>query len=151
MNYRLLGTGAAGERSYIVVLEGGADVLASLQAFADGQELTAAALQGIGAFEKSTCGFYDFDREDYDPIQIDEQTELLSLLGNITLDADGSRYLHIHVTLGKRDGSVWGGHLLAATVKPTLELFVTEYPGELRRVPEQNGVTVIAPALTSGE
>ena len=41
--------------------------------------------------------------------------------------------MHAHVVLGKRDGAACGGHLLAAKVRPTLEIILTESPGYLRR------------------
>jgi uncharacterized protein len=37
------------------------------------------------------------------------------------------------VVLGKRDGSAVGGHLLRTTVRPTLEVILTETPVVLRR------------------
>jgi hypothetical protein len=39
----------------------------------------------------------------------------------------------VNAALGRRDRSACGGHLLAATVRPTLEVIVTETPGSLRR------------------
>ena len=41
--------------------------------------------------------------------------------------------LHIHIVLGLSDGSTRGGHLLAGTVRPTLEVVLTEVPSKLRR------------------
>jgi hypothetical protein len=40
------------------------------------------------------------------------------------------------VSLGKRDGSAIGGHLFEGQTGATLEIFVREEPGELRRVPD---------------
>lgn len=40
---------------------------------------------------------------------------------------------HVHVVLGRRDGTTRGRHLRAATVRPTLEVMVTESPRSLRR------------------
>jgi len=37
------------------------------------------------------------------------------------------------VVVGKRDGTAHGGHLLKATVHPTLELIVNESPGYIQR------------------
>jgi hypothetical protein len=39
----------------------------------------------------------------------------------------------MHVVLGLNDGSTRGGHLLEATVRPTLEVTVVEAPVHLRR------------------
>jgi len=35
--------------------------------------------------------------------------------------------------LGKRDGSACGGHLIRASVRPTLEVMLVEAPSYLRR------------------
>jgi hypothetical protein len=40
---------------------------------------------------------------------------------------------HIHIVLGLADGSTRGGRLLAGTVRPTLEVVLTEVPATLRR------------------
>jgi len=45
----------------------------------------------------------------------------------------GKASLHVHIVLGLSDGSTRGGHLLAGTVRPTLEVVVTETPSTLRR------------------
>jgi predicted DNA-binding protein with PD1-like motif len=37
------------------------------------------------------------------------------------------------VVLGRRDGSTVGGHLLDASVRPTLEVMVIDSPEHLRR------------------
>jgi predicted DNA-binding protein with PD1-like motif len=77
-------------------------------------------------------GFYDLERKEYDRIPVEEDTEVLSLLGNLSVTDEGPR-VHAHVALGRRDGSGLGGHLFEATVGGTLEIFVREEPGELRR------------------
>jgi predicted DNA-binding protein with PD1-like motif len=77
-------------------------------------------------------GFYDLERKEYDRIPIEEHTEVLSLLGNLSVTDEGPR-LHAHVTLGRRDGSALGGHLFEGNAGATLEIFVREEPGELRR------------------
>jgi predicted DNA-binding protein with PD1-like motif len=62
-----------------------------------------------------------------------EQVEVLALLGDIALESDGKPVVHTHVVLGRSEGQTWGGHLLAAIVSPTLELFVTTYPEPLHK------------------
>jgi hypothetical protein len=43
---------------------------------------------------------------------------LVSLLGDISLDPIGNPALHIHVVVGRRDSTAYGGHLIAAHVRP---------------------------------
>jgi predicted DNA-binding protein with PD1-like motif len=55
------------------------------------------------------------------------------MLGDIGLDGDGAPALHVHLVLGRRDGSAVAGHLREATVRPTLEVVITEAPKHLHR------------------
>jgi len=48
-------------------------------------------------------------------MQMDEPGEILHCTGNISLK-EGKPFPHCHVTLGARDGSAYGGHLMAARV-----------------------------------
>ena len=115
----------AGDMTWAVILDRGDEVLDCLSGFAERHELSAGRVTGIGAFSRATLGFFDRESKDYVKIEIDEQTEVLSMLGDIAL-ADGKPKLHLHVVLGKRDGSAHGGHLLAGSVWPTLEVIITE-------------------------
>ena len=121
-----------GQRTFVVVFEEGEDVIPALEAFASAQDLTAAEFTGLGAFSRAVLGFFDMEKRDYERIEVDEQVEVLTLVGNVA-DHDGKAKLHPHVVLGRRDGSAIGGHLLEATVRPTLEVMVTESPRLIRR------------------
>lgn len=121
------------ERSIALVLERGDEVMATLQRFATEHSLTASRVTAIGAFESAVLGYFNWDSKAYERIPVDEQVEVLSLIGDIALDG-GQPKVHAHVVLGKRDGSTVGGHLLEGTVRPTLELMLEEPPAYLRRV-----------------
>lgn len=121
-----------GERMFAVIFETGDDPVAGLTRFAEERKLSASTFTAIGAFSEATLGYFDWNRKDYDRIPVNEQVEVLALLGDIALQ-DGKPKLHAHVVLGRRDGSACGGHLLSARVRPTLEVIVTEAPSHLRR------------------
>ena len=121
-----------GERVFAVIFETGDDPVAGLTRFADEQKLGASAFTAIGAFSEATLGYFDWEKKDYERIPVREQVEVLALVGDIALQ-DGKPKLHAHVVLGKRDGSACGGHLLAARVRPTLEVIVSESPAHLKR------------------
>lgn len=121
------------ERTLALVLDRGDEVMATLQRFAAEHNLTAARLTAIGAFESATLGYFDWERKAYERIPVDEQVEVLSLVGDIALDGRQAK-VHAHVVLGRRDGSTLGGHLLEARVRPTLEVMVVDSPSYLRRV-----------------
>jgi uncharacterized protein len=118
--------------TYVVILEPGEEAMATLTAFAREQSLSASQVTAIGAFEHATLGWFDRERRDYRPIPIEAQVEVLALVGDIVGEGDDLK-LHAHVVVGASDGSARGGHLLEATVWPTLEVVITETPTHLRR------------------
>ncbi|MBN9082710.1 MAG: DNA-binding protein with PD1-like DNA-binding motif [Rhizobiales bacterium 62-17] len=117
----------------IAVLDSGEDAFATLQGFARDAGLSAASITAIGAFEQATVGWFDFSAKRYKKIEIDEQCEVLSAVGDIAVGDDGAASLHVHIVLGLSDGSTRGGHLLKGIVRPTLEVVITETPAILRR------------------
>jgi predicted DNA-binding protein with PD1-like motif len=109
--------------------------MAELAAFASSNSIEGAELSGIGAFGRAVVGFYDLERQEYDRIPVEEETEVLSLLGNLSVTDEGPR-VHLHATLSRRDGSALGGHLFEGVAGATLEVFVHETPAPLRRAPD---------------
>ena len=52
--------------------------------------------------------------------------------------------MHAHVVVGKRDGTAYGGHLLEAHVRPTLEVVAVELPEFLqRKIDKDTGLPLI--------
>ena len=134
----------ADEKTFALIFDKGDEVMAGLLSFAQEQKLTASHFTAIGAFERATLGYFDRAQKDYEKIRIDEQVEVLSLIGDIATDDDGGPKVHAHVVVGKRDGTAHGGHLLEAHVWPTLEVILTESPEHLRRqMDEKVGLALI--------
>lgn len=119
-------------RQFVLVLDTGEEAVSCMLDFARQHALTGGEFTGLGAFSGVTLGFFDIEAKDYERIRLDEQVEVVSLLGNFATK-DGEAKLHPHVVVSKRDGTAWGGHLLEAHVRPTLEVVVTEVPEPLRR------------------
>jgi len=134
-----------GEQTFAVVFETGEEALAGLTSFAKEHRLDAARFTAIGAFSDVTVGFFDWETKAYQEIVVDEQVEVLSLDGDIARE-EGEPKVHAHVVVGKRDGTAHGGHLMAAHVRPTLEVVVVESPRHLRRVFDpESGLALIDP------
>ncbi len=120
------------ERTLILVFETGEEVVSTLLGFAKTNGLAASHFTAIGAFREVTLGYFDWENKHYRHIFINEQVEVLSLIGDIALEG-GEPKAHAHVVVGKSDGSAHGGHLLEAHVRPTLELILVESPAHLRK------------------
>ena len=131
------------QRTFAVVMETGDEVLGSLLSFAKEQKLSAAEITGIGALRGAVLGYFDWQTKEYERIPVEEQVEVLNLTGNVAL-GDGEPKLHLHIVLGRRDGTAHGGHLLEGHVRPTLEVIVTESPAHLqRRSDPETGLALI--------
>jgi len=119
--------------TYVVVCDPGDDAVSALTLFARAEDLEAAQITAVGAFEHAVVGWFDRSTREYRRIPVDEQCELLSLVGDVAAGQDGP-IVHVHAVLGLSDGTTRGGHLLEGSVYPTLEAVVTETPARLRKV-----------------
>lgn len=125
------------------MFDAGDEVMAGLRDFARRSGLTASQFTAIGAFKSAILAFFSFEKGDYKRIPVSEQTEVLSLVGDVTLK-EGQPLIHAHVVLGKSDGTAHGGHLMEACVRPTLEVVLTEAPRHLiRKHDPQTGLSLI--------
>jgi predicted DNA-binding protein with PD1-like motif len=135
------------QKTYVLVLDKGDEAVGSIEGFARENCIAAAQLTGIGAFSDVVLGFFDWEMKDYRRIPLNEQVEVVSLLGDIALGPNGKPALHPHVVVSRADGIAMGGHLLEAHVRPTLEVVLTESPRHLhKRKDSDSGLALIMAA-----
>jgi uncharacterized protein len=120
-------------RVWIAVLEMGEEAKVQLLSLAKTEGIENASFVALGAFEKAVIAYFDWQKKAYQNIPVDEQVEVITLVGDIVPDDKGKPSLHAHTVLGRSDGSTRGGHLIEGYVRPTLEVTVTEMPAHLRR------------------
>jgi predicted DNA-binding protein with PD1-like motif len=145
MQHRLLHD-SDGQRTFAVVMERGDEAMKSLQRFAVAHRIAAAQITGIGAFSAVTILYFDWETKRYQPIPVNEQVEVASLIGDVAVAPSGEPSIHIHLVVGRRDGSAMAGHLGEGHVRPTLELIVTESPVHLRKLKDrETGLALIRP------
>ena len=133
-----------GEKTFALVFDPGDEAMEELTNFAKENGLSAARFTAIGAFSDATLGYFDMEKKEYKKIPVDEQVEVLSLVGDVAL-FEGEPKLHAHAVLGRSDGTTRGGHLLGAHVQPTLEVVIVESPEHLRReTDEETGLPLLA-------
>jgi predicted DNA-binding protein with PD1-like motif len=144
MHYKLLQAETGiGPRTFMLVFESGEELIASLERFAQEQDLPGGHFQGIGALRSITLAYYNAQSEAYEDLPVDEQVELVSLLGNLAV-FEGGWMVHAHALVGKSDGSVLGGHVMQAIVHPRAEVILQVPAGGLRRLRDpQTGLAAI--------
>ena len=134
-----------GLRTFAVVVGTGDEAMAALTSFATEHQLRAAQFTAIDAFSRVVVAYFDWTTKQYRQIRIDEQVEVLSLIGDISTE-DGKPKVHAHAVIGKADATAHGGHLVEGHVRPTLEIVLTETPRHLqRRFDRESGLNLIDP------
>jgi len=137
--------GERGQKTFALVFDTDDEFMSELTSFAKDSGLSAASLTAIGAFSDAVLGYFDIEKKEYEKIPVEEQVEVLSLIGTIAPKDDGEPQVHAHVVLGRSDGTTRGGHLLEAYVRPTLEVVIIESPEHLqRRTDKETGLPLIS-------
>ena len=131
MIYAQLGTD-----KYVLRLESGDDILQSLRQFATTKRLGASLLEGIGSLSKVKLGHYDFKTKKYRYETFEDDLEILNLSSNIA-NMNRQPLPHVHVTLGRRDFSVIGGHLDEDSSANMVEIGVLKLPGKLVKAKDE--------------
>jgi predicted DNA-binding protein with PD1-like motif len=132
-----------GAKMYAVIFEPEEEAVSGLSRFAKDTKLGGSHLTAIGGFQDVVLGYFELDKKGYKKIPIDEQVEVLSLVGDIAL-YKGEPKLHVHAVVGTSNGMAHGGHLIQAHVRPTLEVILTESPKHLcREHDEATGLALI--------
>jgi predicted DNA-binding protein with PD1-like motif len=131
MKSKLVGENT-GARHFLIVLDTGEEVAGALLRFAEEQRVSHASFHALGAFSRSTIAFFNLDTNEYEKTRIDEQVEVISLIGNIAI-FEGKPKLHAHVVVGKRDLTAHGGHLIEGHVRPTLEVSLSAFDQKIVR------------------
>jgi predicted DNA-binding protein with PD1-like motif len=120
-------------RVFVLILDEGEEAFKTITEFANREKIDGASVTAIGAFSEAKVGWFDLAARKYKPIAVNQQCEVLSLIGDIAQGDDGKASLHLHAVLGLQDGSLRGGHFMSGAVQPTLEVTITETIEHLRR------------------
>jgi hypothetical protein len=131
-------------QTFALIFDTGDEIANVLRQFATARGLGGSSFKAIGALSYAKLGWFNWETKQYDlACVLDEQVELLSLIGDVALK-DGDPQVHAHVIVGRSDGTAHGGHLLEARVRPTCELILTESPIHLRnQIDPISGIALI--------
>lgn len=130
---------------YVIRLDPGEEVMASLRDFATREDIRGAYFLAIGAFSRVRLRYFDVAQKRYLERRVDEQVEVVSLLGSIARDERGEPLLHVHASVSDAQTRAHNGHLAEGLVRPTLEVFLTGLDGEVRRATDpETGLELLA-------
>ena len=114
-------------KTYIIIFAKGDEVISGLTEFAQKYKVTSAHFTAIGDATSAKVGWYEQSKKMFKVIPINEPAEITSLIGDITMN-EGKPVVHAHINLADKNGMVHGGHLLEASIFPTLEVIMTVEP-----------------------
>ena len=122
----------------------GEDVMAELKEFARAQNITAAHISGLGAAGKLDLAYYNLETKAYERTTFEEDVEIISLNGNIGINAEGKTIVHLHGMFGRQDLSTFGGHIFECIISGAGEIHLVAMPGAIKRsYDETTGLTLL--------
>src|ERR1700682_3736415 len=117
-------------RTYRVNMTKGDEIMSGLTEFAEKYHIKNAHFTALGAINQGLFGWTDVERGlGQKKIELNQEAEIVSLMGSISVDSQGRSNVHGHGTVALSDGSVRGGHWWEAHVSIIAEVFVTEGEG----------------------
>ena len=117
---------------YVVRIDSGEEIVATLQAFARAQGVRSGLISGLGAVGESELGFFVRETGKYVTRTFSGEHEIGSLTGNLS-ELDGEPFAHCHVVIAGEDFVAHTGHLFRGVVTVTCEVQVVTDPDALRR------------------
>ena len=92
------------------------------------EKLNSGWINGLGAISDIEIGYWDIEKKIYIKKYFDEDYELLSLIGNISL-VNNESFIHTHISFSNTEFKVFGGHMFDAKVIAAAEfcIFTSNY------------------------
>ncbi|GEL67464.1 PPC domain-containing DNA-binding protein [Marinilactibacillus psychrotolerans] len=119
------------------------EILDHIQQICKKENILSGYFQGIGACKEVIVSTYLSEKDDFIDHKKTGMLELVSLMGNISMDDNKSPLLHSHASFSylndANEPSIIAGHLTEATVR---------YTGEITIIPVQNKIGRMIDPLT---
>ncbi|MBN1485343.1 MAG: DNA-binding protein [Chloroflexia bacterium] len=107
-------------RSFVGRLPEDGDITAALTSFCREKEIHTGWITAIGTVRWAVLGFFDQETQAYQRIPIEQEMEIVSCQGNVSLKG-GDPFVHLHAILSDKEGKAYAGHLFES------EVFVGEF------------------------
>lgn len=123
--------------------ESGDEFISSLTALAAAESIGFAVFSGIGGVRSARIAYFNIETREYETHELNEQFEVVSLIGNVAL-RDDKPFVHAHAGLGRKDLSMMGGHVMELVARPTIELWLRHEAASVSRAPdEESGLALL--------
>lgn len=110
---------------FFVRMDKGEEIISTLEDLCVKEKITLAEVKALGAIDNFEVGLFDINEKKFHANKFAFPAEITNLWGTITTK-DGKVYSHIHMSAANRDGQVFGGHLVKATISATCEMLIDD-------------------------
>ena len=118
--------------TFMLRVDRGEEVLQSLAALCEQENIRLAEVNAIGAADQAVIGVYDLEKRVYYREELDGFMEITSLAGSVT-SMDGKPYIHLHAAMADQQNRIHAGHVIAIRIGATCEMFVRVMDGNVSR------------------
>lgn len=119
---------------FILELNSGDNLLASISQCAKAAKLQGASISGLGQLQNPTLAYFSSNPNDKPTLKtFNGFYELASLTGNVSANGD-SYYTHAHAALADKNFHGITGHVDSAKVGMTVEITITPLSAPVKRV-----------------
>ena len=98
-------------------------VIQNLTKIAKENNIQSGWVSGIGAIKNVTIGMYDLKTKEYAKKTFNDEYELLSFNGNISIK-DGFQFIHAHISFSDSRFKAYGGHLFETKIYAAGEFMI---------------------------
>jgi predicted DNA-binding protein with PD1-like motif len=130
-----------GDGRYVMRLDPGDELIASLRQFAAEEEVLSGHLTGIGSTSNAQLGWLDPETGEYVKRRFDEPMEVANLTGTFSVaEEDGRAFVHVHGVFAPQELISYSGHVHEARTGAVMEIFLTTFNVRLERasVPDKS-------------
>ena len=120
------------DKGYFVRIMRGEEIIETLGMFAAREGITTALFHAIGAVTEVELGFYSLGKKEYHWKTFQDEFEILSATGNITL-LEGKPFIHLHAVIGDAQFNAYGGHVKRGIAGATCEVVLMPHDTKLER------------------
>ncbi len=118
----------------------GEDLLESIMAYCYKNEISSGSVQGIGAIQNPSIGYFDLKKKEYFTNTYNFNAELVNCSGNVSKNKEtGEIIIHLHMVVGDPKGQAFGGHVMSNNIiSVTGEFVILETEGTNYRVVDED-------------
>ncbi|MCD8089361.1 MAG: DUF296 domain-containing protein, partial [Clostridiales bacterium] len=138
--------------NYIIRLNKGEEILETISALCEKENIKAGFVTGLGAANDIEIGIFDTVKKEYFKRSYKGDYEIAALVGNISRQ-NGAPYLHFHITIGNPQTEKYAaGHLSKCVISATGEIYLTAVDADVdREMSEEIGLNLMKFYITSGD